>query len=214
MNLLTEAEKSQLIDDIIEQDYDKSIAKHKETERFSPKAVLVNYDADTRSLVVALNNGITLNIPVSLLQISGFLSTRDWANVSINPMGDLYWAEAGEGLSVRSLLAGRFGSRKWMEKLHREKGFPLGEWGDSPTMKEEWAAAAGSAKSEAKKKAAQENGKKGGRPKKVKQALKDAGGDLTIRETPTRAHIHERLRKSKMPDEPKVKTPRIQHPAN
>ena len=57
-----------------------------------------------------------------------------------------------------------------MEKLHAEQGIHLGMWADSEFARSEWGKAGGGIKSAAKAKASRENGKKGGRPRKPKEA--------------------------------------------
>lgn len=136
-----------------------------ERSKFSPVAVAVTYVHSEHLLNIKLNNGLQLAIAPDNLQFISQLDPQELSQVKVSPMGDLIWEEAGHGITIRSLLDGRFGSRKWMEHLHSEKEIPLGEWSDSPAKKEEWARAAGSMTSSKKKRSSRLNGKKGGRPR-------------------------------------------------
>lgn len=62
----------------------------------------------------------------------------------------LHWAQLDVDLSVPRLLAGLFGTKAWMDRLR--------------------AAKAGSSRSALKAAAARKNGKRGGRPRKIKSA--------------------------------------------
>lgn len=131
------------------------------------------YDAQQRVFQIQLNNGIAFSFSPELVQEVCELPVEDLGNFKIDASRtELQWREQGTGLNVLSVLQGRYGSRQWMEKLHQERGIPLGEWPDSPRAKEEYARAMGTVRSEKKAAAARANGRKGGRPRKPKTADK------------------------------------------
>jgi hypothetical protein len=123
------------------------------------------YDVEKNLIMAELNNHLLIAFPPYLGQEISQLSPEQLATVTLSPGQDaLYWEEEGIGLEITSLLAGRFGSRKWMEKMQTQYGVPLGHWQDSELARAEWGKTGGSMKTPAKAQAARENGKKGGRP--------------------------------------------------
>ena len=110
------------------------------------------YDARARRLVVELASGVSLAIPVRLIQRLASARPDVRADVKVAGRGvALHWPRLDLDLGVRNLVAGVFGTREWMSELARH---------------------AGSRTSPAKAKAARENGRRGGRPRK---SLTDAG---------------------------------------
>jgi hypothetical protein len=119
----------------------------------APRATAARYDRKTERVVVDLVNGCTYAFPAQLVQDLQGASHEDLADVHVDGLGfDLHWPALSVDLYVPALVSGIFGTRGWMAK--------------------ELARRAGQAKSPAKSAAARENGRKGGRPRKV------AGGGL------------------------------------
>lgn len=105
------------------------------------------YDARTRRLVVELHSGVSVAIPVRLIQQLASAAPDARCDIRIAGRGvALHWPRLDVDLGVRNLLAGIFGTREWMSELARH---------------------AGSRTSTAKAAAARENGRKGGRPRKA-----------------------------------------------
>jgi hypothetical protein len=101
-------------------------------------------------VIVGLDNGLELSFPPRLAQGLEHAAPADLAIIEISPLGDgLHWPALDADLYVPSLLQGIFGSKSWMASQ-------LG-------------AAGGRARSSAKAAAAKENGRKGGRPRKVRE---------------------------------------------
>ena len=97
-------------------------------------------------LVVELNSGVAIAIPVRFIQGLADATPAARRDVTIAGGGvGLHWPRIDLDLGVRNLLAGAFGTREWMSELAQH---------------------AGSRKSAANAKAARENGRKGGRPRK------------------------------------------------
>jgi hypothetical protein len=113
-----------------------------------PKALHAHYDRRAGRIVISLDNGLELAFPPRLAQGLENATPAALANIEISPRGTgLHWPELDADLYVPGLLAGMFGSKSWMAAQ-------LG-------------AAGGQAKSATKTAAVRENGRKGGRPRKV-----------------------------------------------
>jgi hypothetical protein len=116
-----------------------------------PKAIHARYDRRVSRVVVGLDNGLELAFPPRLAQGLEHATPADLAIIEISPLGDgLHWPAIDADLYVPALLQGVFGSKSWMARH-------LG-------------AAGGRARSGAKVAAARENGRKGGRPRKLVSA--------------------------------------------
>ena len=109
-----------------------------------PRAKSARYDAASGRIVVDLTNGATFAFPTRLAEGLAGASGSQLSEVEVLGSGyGLHWESLDVDLSMPGLLAGVFGSGKWM------------------------AANAGRAKSDAKAAAARANGAKGGRPRKA-----------------------------------------------
>lgn len=110
-----------------------------------PVAVAARYRAGM--IFVELSSGVEIRFPVRLAQGLQNVAPKDLAEIQIEAQGlGLHWPRLDVDIYVPSLLQGVLGTRKWMADIGR-----LG----------------GSVTSMAKAKAAAENGKLGGRPRKA-----------------------------------------------
>lgn len=108
-----------------------------------PRASSVRYDPRLERIVVDLTNGCTFAFPPRLAQGLQAATPEQLSEVEILGRGyGLHWEALDVDLSLPGLMAGLFGTRKFM------------------------AAQAGRATSHAKAAAARANGAKGGRPRK------------------------------------------------
>ena len=115
---------------------------------FEPRARAAHYDRATKRIVIELTNGCEFAFPARMGQGLQNATDDQLAAVEVVAQGSgLEWEEIGAGLWVPGLLSGLFGSKAWMRELGR---------------------AGGKVQSEAKARASRENGKKGGRPRKVR----------------------------------------------
>lgn len=111
-------------------------------------AVSARYDHRAARVVVTLNTGVQIAIPARLLEGLAGASAAELGEIEISPAGlGLHWPRLDADVYVPALLQGVFGSRRWMAAQ-------LG-------------ASGGKIRSRAKVAAARENGRKGGRPRKV-----------------------------------------------
>ncbi|MBF0544322.1 MAG: DUF2442 domain-containing protein [Candidatus Riflebacteria bacterium] len=121
------------------------------SNRTEPRAIKARFDRKSGRIIVDLKSGVTFLFPVSLAQgLSGALP-KDLASVEVLADGfALYWKNIDVVLSVPDLLIGVFGSKSWMAQIYSE----IGRKGGSQT-------------SPAKERTSRQNGRLGGRPRKV-----------------------------------------------
>lgn len=113
-----------------------------------PCAKSAYYDVDANEIVVLMRNGSKFCFPPHLGQGLQGATAEQLAEVEVSPSGDgLHWEALDADLSIPALVKGMFGTQAWMSELGRQGG---------------------KVKSEVKTKAARQNGKKGGRPRKHK----------------------------------------------
>ena len=116
-----------------------------------PRAMTARYDRRGARIVVGLSNGLELGVPVDLAQGLAGAKPSDLAQIEISPTGlGLHWPRLDADLYLPALIEGIFGSRRWMARVMGKAG--------------------GRSTSAAKRAAARENGKSGGRPRKVEHA--------------------------------------------
>jgi hypothetical protein len=122
--------------------------KRMEAQRESGFAVSARYDRRTGRVVIELNTGVQIAVPTRLTEGLAGASSANLSEIEISPAGlGLHWPKLDADVYVPALLQGVFGSKRWMASQ-------LG-------------AAGGQARSSAKAAAARQNGRKGGRPRKV-----------------------------------------------
>lgn len=121
-----------------------------EADRTEPRAASGTYLRESGRVRIELTNGCAFEFPAELAQGLAGAAPDDLAQVEVYPGGEgLRWERLDADLSVPGLLAGLFGGEGWMRQLGRR----MGQKG-------------GSARTQSKARAARENGKRGGRPRK------------------------------------------------
>lgn len=134
----------------IEDDYAAATEAGRIADVTEPRAKAVRYDPESRRVVIDLRNNTTFIFPIDQVQGLRGASDEELAQIVIRPHGEsLHWPRLDWDCGIPNLIMGIFGSHTWMKALRAE----IGRRG-------------GSKISEAKARAARENGKKGGRPKK------------------------------------------------
>jgi hypothetical protein len=99
-------------------DIDAAIERARRYEKFLRRVVRASYSRRTDRLSLTLDNGATFTIPRKLLQ--GLDTARPSALAKIELLGPgtaLYWPELDVAHEVAGLLAGVYGSAKWMDGL-------------------------------------------------------------------------------------------------
>ncbi|WP_420608255.1 DUF2442 domain-containing protein [Novosphingopyxis sp.] len=111
-------------------------------------AVSARYDRHRKRVIVALDTGVEVTFPSQLAEGLSDASPDDLADIEVSPAGlGLHWPKLDADLYVPALLQGVLGSKTWMARQLGAEG--------------------GRSRTHAKAAAARENGRKGGRPKKV-----------------------------------------------
>jgi hypothetical protein len=112
-----------------------------------PRAQTVEHIPDLNLLIVALNTGRRLVLPIEDLQGLGNATHAQIQNYELLGHGTgISFPDLDVDLYVPALIEGVYGNRRWMAQLGKKGG---------------------RAKTAAKRRAAQANGAKGGRPKKM-----------------------------------------------
>jgi Protein of unknown function (DUF2442) len=118
-----------------------------QAEQTEPRARSVVYDRSQDVILVYLKTGVFLGLPRQLLQGLENATEADLADFWLSSNGDaVHWEKLNASFSIPGLVAGIFGTKQWMAEVGRKGG---------------------QAKTPAKSVASRENGKKGGRPRKV-----------------------------------------------
>jgi hypothetical protein len=121
-----------------------AVREAREADGVEPRAESVTYDAGRGLVMVALRGGMLFGFPPARGAGLEKATPEQLAAARISPSGDgLYWDALDAHLSLSGLMADALNLREWAPRLM------------------------GQTRSEAKAKAARENGLKGGRPRKA-----------------------------------------------
>jgi len=147
-----------------------------ETRIGAVHAIAARYDRESSQLVLTLRGGLTLLVPVVLLQGISGAAPELIERVELWGEGSaLHWEELDADFAVQDVAAGSFGVRSWMQNLEdsglldeasirrrRDVDNLLGLRATASKMGQK----GGSARTAAKINASRANGVKGGRPRR------------------------------------------------
>jgi hypothetical protein len=127
---------------------DAAEARGREFAAYAPRAAAARFDRERSVVSIELVNGCTFSFPTDLIEDLRGAKQEDLNRIGIDGAGfNLHWPNLDIDLFVPALLAGVFGTKRFMAR--------------------ELARIAGRATSPAKAAAARRNGAKGGRPRKT-----------------------------------------------
>ncbi len=87
-----------------------------------PRALSANYNTQTGQVIVNLKNGAVYSFPSAIAQGLSNAPNELIAAVEVTPSGDgLHWEALDVDLTVKGLLLGVFGTKKWMSHLKSNK---------------------------------------------------------------------------------------------
>jgi Protein of unknown function (DUF2442) len=137
-DLLTE---ENLVDQI-----EQAKEKGRRANQEEPRAKSAHYSSQENLVIIELKNGASFSFPPDLVEGLGNAAPEVLQDLWIPESGDsIHWEQLDVSFSIPGLLAGIFGTKRWMAELGK---------------------AGGQATSPAKARSSAENGKKGGRPRK------------------------------------------------
>ncbi len=122
-------------DDELEKQFEEARKRGQKSLKIEPRAKSAYYDRTSKRIIVELLNGCTFMFPANLAQGLRGASDEDLAEVEIMPFGfGLHWEKLDADFTVAGLLAGRFGTKRWMEELQRLQQ-ATGQTDDAPKVK-------------------------------------------------------------------------------
>ncbi len=85
-----------------------------------PRVVSAYYDSVAGLIILRLRSGAIFSFPPDIAQGLAAAKPEDLAQVEITPLGDgLHWETLDADFSVAGLLAGVFGTHRWMAELQQ-----------------------------------------------------------------------------------------------
>ena len=136
------------MDQKLESQIKAALKQGKEDLKTDVRAESARYETSTGMVVVELVNGCTYIFPPHLVEDLANAPTDMLDDVIVDSVGyNLHFPRLEADIYVPALVSGVFGTKRWVEKALARR--------------------AGQAKSPPKAAASRENGKKGGRPRKV-----------------------------------------------
>lgn len=118
----------QISDEEFERQYKTARKLGDKKLKSSPRAKLAYYDPGSKRIVIELLNNCTFTLPPELAQGLHEASDEELSEIRLLSQGlALDWPRLDAQFSVAGLLAGQFGTKKWMAELGRKDG--TGQYG-------------------------------------------------------------------------------------
>ncbi|MDX2044222.1 MAG: DUF2442 domain-containing protein [Acidobacteriota bacterium] len=112
------AGKWEYTEEELQQMFEEATRRGEEAMKTEIRASSARYDQKANRLVLELKNGATFIAPCDLIQGLRGAAPELIAKVKLGPRGaTLHWSKLDVDFTVGGLLEGRFGTKKWMERL-------------------------------------------------------------------------------------------------
>ena len=106
-----------------ERQHKEAVERGEKALREEPRAVSVRYDRKLKRVIIELNNGAAYFFPPQLAQGLSDATEEEISDVKILGVGfGLEWTSLDVHFSVKGLLNGVFGNKRWMENLKKDLG--------------------------------------------------------------------------------------------
>jgi hypothetical protein len=133
-------------DDEIARQNEVAVRRAREADRIEPRARLVSYDEDRGLIMVELRSGFLFGFPPERVGLAA-AGADDLRDVRVSPSGDgLRWDHLDAAVSLTGIMGDALNLREWAPRFM------------------------GQITSEAKARAARQNGMKGGRPRRTRKS--------------------------------------------
>jgi Protein of unknown function (DUF2442) len=110
-----------LEDVTFQQQFEQARSATMQANLTEPRAIAAHYDAESGLIVIRLQSGAVFSFPPEIAQGLAGASAQALAQVTITPIGDgLHWETLDADFSVAGLLAGVFGTKRWMANLQQQ----------------------------------------------------------------------------------------------
>jgi hypothetical protein len=104
-----------------QQQYEQAQSAAIQATLTEPRAISAHYDATAGLVIIRLRSGAVFSFPPEIAQGLAGAEAEALAQVEITPMGDgLHWQTLDADFSVAGLLAGVFGTKRWMADLQQQ----------------------------------------------------------------------------------------------
>ena len=103
-----------------QQQFERAQSAASQANRTEPRAISVAYDSALGLVSIHLQSGAIFSFPAAIAQGLAGAEPDALAQIEVTPMGDgLHWPTLDADFSVAGLLAGVFGTPRWMADLHQ-----------------------------------------------------------------------------------------------
>ena len=112
--------ESKLDDLTFQQQLEQAKSAAMQANLTEPKAISAYYDLAAGLVIVRLQSGAIFSFPPEIAQGLAGAGAEALAQVEVTPMGDgLHWETLDADFSLAGLLAGVFGTKRWMADLQQ-----------------------------------------------------------------------------------------------
>ncbi|MBF2089083.1 MAG: DUF2442 domain-containing protein [Synechococcales cyanobacterium K44_A2020_017] len=105
-----------------QEQFERAQSSASQANRTEPRAISAAYDSALGLVTIQLQSGAIFSFPAAIAQGLAGAEPDALAQVEVTPMGDgLHWPTLDADFSVTGLLAGMFGTPRWMADLQQRQ---------------------------------------------------------------------------------------------